>query len=229
MLKIETIEGKHYIDAKVHLIATNNNAILLLGLSKEGKLIQYKDVNIKNDKYCQKQHLYITSSEQLSVGDLRIDSFRNTVGSVINDEELKYYNSCQNRFKKIIATTDQRLWQPDKDIPELGVLLPKLSDEFIQQYIKEYNKSSIITDVKVEFEFNAVKFMATSCTIKEKEYILYVDMQNTINILPKVEKLYTSDEIKKLFVNAAMINLFEGGWQTDISLKILDKYLLDNL
>lgn len=69
---------------------------------------------------------------------------------------------------------------------------PKPSDSFISNYIEEYNKSNIITDVLVEV--NITK------SINKDLFpdIVKVNTDNTINIIPNKPKLYTTDEVSKL-------------------------------
>lgn len=96
------------------------------------------------------QHLYITSDEEIKEGDWCYNSKRKSI-------ELGKYMIGTNEFifcKKIIATTDISLqYAIDKSPYNMEIYgLPHLSQQFIEDYIKEYNKGNVITDVEVEYE-----------------------------------------------------------------------------
>ena len=93
--------------------------------------------------------------------------------------QSKSYFSEGNPLKKglitkIIATTDTSL------------NLPQIPQQFIQQYIEEYNKDNQITEVLVEveeYEFKQTEwFQEAPYTHKYKEWRLKLDSQNQINI-----------------------------------------------
>jgi hypothetical protein len=115
------------------------------------------DVKIINDKYNQTQHLYITNDDEIKEGNWCLQT---ELPHLI--EQCKSYkdsNHLKERgFKKIIATTDASLHgrfneNIKSDIYSERYKLPKPSQEFIEKYVSEYNKSRIITEVDVEYDY----------------------------------------------------------------------------
>ena len=91
--------------------------------------------------------LYITSNEEMKEGYYGL--------SALNEVVLigKLYD--KSLYKKIIATTDTSL--KVIKLSNLGenwkdISLPQPSQQFIEKYIKEYNKGNVISDVEVEYD-----------------------------------------------------------------------------
>lgn len=85
------------------------------------------------------QHLYIISDDEIKKGDWVIEyQPKDNLGELhqIHNE----YVLSPNIQKKVIATTDTTLE------------LPRLSQQFIEEYIEEYNKGQQITECLVEYE-----------------------------------------------------------------------------
>lgn len=136
-----------------------------------------------------KQHLYILSDEEIQEGDWCIANYYNedfylvqakniALGNVEHGQQLMFpFNSMTHevRFcKKIIATTDTSLG------------LPQPSQSFINRYIEEYNKGSVIEDVLVEYsnEWIGKEYVdeQDAYGYDKFELQLKVDSDNTITI-----------------------------------------------
>lgn len=139
--------------AKCILLETKENSGLLLGLSKFGRLISYdtKYVNLDNDVYNAKQHLYIINDDIIKVNDWYLATDK--IEQCFSKEEA---NDLTSNCKKIIATTNKSLQIKSnhlvKDRYALLESLPQIPQSFIEQYITEYNQGKIISDVLVEYD-----------------------------------------------------------------------------
>ena len=118
------------------------------------------------------QHLYITSNDEIKEGDWYDDSYGNIrqaitikteysiaykkmVINVYYGENINSYHNLHEQMRKIIATTDSSLaYYLPEDINKVGAehSLPQPSQSFITEFVEEYNKGNIITDVMVEYE-----------------------------------------------------------------------------
>lgn len=95
---------------------------------KEGTIV-FKPKLCLTKKYWQPQHLYQLSDEGIQDGDwIIIPNSRNIPHYV--DGEISLASMFLETWKKIIASTDKSLG------------LPIISDEFIQEYIDNYNNPS---------------------------------------------------------------------------------------
>lgn len=144
---------------KVVMLPTNkkaNEKMYPTIIAKEGnKLYNYSSPNYSYDK-AMFQDLYITSNDEIKEGDWYMDDTSTVRQSFAFDKD---YWSVRTDYKKIIASTDSSLLvERQYESIHLGkgqityLNLPRLSDSFIQKYVKEYNKGNIITDVLVEYK-----------------------------------------------------------------------------
>lgn len=90
------------------------------------------------------KHLYITSDDEIKEGDW----------CIFNNHIIKYNKPSNPHFyKKIIATTDTSLRNFEGTVSTyIGNSLPQPSQQFIEMFVKWYNKDEVITDVLVECE-----------------------------------------------------------------------------
>lgn len=111
------------------------------------------------------QHLYILSDEKIKVGDCYLDECNTPRRCFIDDSR---YWAVRESYKKIIATSNKSLNLPDP------------SPEFIEEFIREYNKGNVIKEVMVEYDaYNR----STTWEYDEPEIIeLKVDKNNYITI-----------------------------------------------
>jgi hypothetical protein len=93
--------------------------------------------------------LYILSNEEIKEGDYAYDSFLKNIIQVKNIEHANYFD----KYKKVIATTDNSLWLHDDTVPYPKTkTLTQIPQSFIEHFINEYNKGNVISKVLVEVE-----------------------------------------------------------------------------
>ena len=163
--------------AKVVMLPTNKKAGLIINPST-GKIqfidfdqdaCFYKDVSFTCN------HLYIIVEDEIKEGDWMISTkdvyYRdvnvNKDGIWIKKNTIskcQFTEGNRAKWKKIIATTDSSLkttkeflhggYENGEIVPNasLEVLLPTLSQSFIQRFVDEYNKGNLITNVLVEYD-----------------------------------------------------------------------------
>ena len=162
--------------AQVIMLPTNNKSLLHINYSKL-QLNKFEQLDVNN------QHLYIISDDKIKKGDWCYDKSNNRIVKIIykhpktkshyfvsanvntEDEILKKGYSVElEELKKIIATTDTSLTITTYYEIEGNqqIQLPQPSQQFIEKYIESYDKSEVITDVLVEYEFDKV-IMACTC------------------------------------------------------------------
>jgi len=194
---------------------TTNKVVMLP--SKEASHLYYNGNKLdffslseltKNNKTnIQPQHLYITSNEEIKVGDwfyFNIDGIEDIlqVESQFHLERVK--NHKEN--KKIIAITDKSLG------------LPQIPESFIQAYIKSYNERKPITEVLVEYETPKAKGGSFAHLFPQ----LKLRPDNTIII--SQAKTYSREEVRLLICKYALENSL--GWTGD---QTTDKWIEQNL
>ena len=198
--------------AKCILLKTKENSGLLLGLSKFGRLVSYdtKYVNLDNDAYNVKQHLYIINDDVIKVNDwYLVELFKITGESIglqleqcksindvwINNSDVTLTRHIEN-CKKVIATTDKSLvalfGNDEEGYRKQKEGLPQIPQSFIEQYITEYNKGNIINEVLVEYIQSADSFYGLDVPIELK-----INQDNTINI-KTVKDSFSKEEVKQL-------------------------------
>ncbi|TXG86433.1 MAG: hypothetical protein E6R13_00425 [Spirochaetes bacterium] len=160
--------------------------------------------NVENFKH---QHLYIISDDEIKEGEwyLSFDIYGKCGLPIKADYEktnefsLKPYS---NYCKKIIATTDTALE------------LPRLSQQFIEEYIEEYNKGNVITDVLVEYEKGLSKPLHES--LRDSSPLIFERLKinpkdNTITI-KKVKDSWNREEVIELCKQAFIDGTYAGGF-----------------
>ena len=119
----------------------------------EGKLyLNKKEIGELITELGSPQHLYIISDDEIKENDYCLNLETNTVFKM-----HKHGLPTSNRNKKIVATTDTSLnyIEHDDTVPYpkgVQIRLPQPSQQFITEYIEEYNKGNIIADVLVEYK-----------------------------------------------------------------------------
>lgn len=162
-------------------------------------------------KHYQPQHLYILSDEEIKKGDWFIrdgklyNEFKTSLTPSVTifirlypnldlSEQWRevYLTDC----KKIIATTDTSLATPKEKAGEnvWTQQLLQLQKSFIEHFISEYNKGSLIDKVKVEYYF-------THETNGDKPLCAKINPDNTIKV----------KTIKDSFTREDMINAYIQG------------------
>lgn len=130
--------------AQVHLLPSSTYTPYGLILRDADKVLtRHSDVARWHG---QDQHLYISVDEKIEIGNWFINSI--TSKPMYNNDKLAILFGD----RKIIATTNPNLWYKDHDDEVLGRMQTfKLSDEFIHDYIKSYNKDNVIKEITVEY------------------------------------------------------------------------------
>lgn len=192
-----------YNKCKAILIASNQeqNSLygykdksLLFGYNKEG----YNKLEAEKE-FTQHYHLYIISEDEIKENEfdnllkqgLYFES-SNEIIKVITNQRIKTIGT----YKKIIATTDNELGFGD----EFGYFehLPQIPQSFIEQYITEYNKGNIISDVLVEYEKGKMEEINKGFVFPS---ILKINQNNTINI-KTVKDSFSREEVTALITKA---------------------------
>ena len=227
--------------AKVHRLPTEDKhtSAVMVGLCGIMRATQDEDViNDTNDwmKFGKPQHLYFTTDEEIKEGD----SFINT-----NFQKIYQANSENSKsiiefgphpeIRKIIATTDPKLTKKkctncsgkghiDRD--GFRYCHCKTGEVYniaqpSQALIKAYCEQGGFDEVDVEYDF---KTLISEDVYNEIVTFLKVDpIHNTITTHRIVEKMYSLDEMKKMW-----IHLGEQGWG-DSSDEGFDKWIKENL
>lgn len=192
--------------AKVVMLSTNIKATdrpftVGITLCNDGKLRIGNPVGTSETR----QHLYITSDEEIKEGDWCYSEGINFIF-----QALAFPLSAKDT-KKIIATTDTSLnhqWNNDKTTMIQGYI-PQPSQQFIEKYIEKYNKGNVITDVLVEYE--EVKIIVNPIINEGFNYSFIEQLKvnpkdNTITI-KKVKDSWNRDELYEI-INQFSKDLF---------------------
>lgn len=134
---MKTINGKNYIEAKVHRLPAVNWGV----------------ITELSDKMCPaplgNRHLYITTDGKPKKGEYGY----NTLEKIVSKIEVDDIN---HTWKKIIATTDPKLTvEVRKELLVGSTTVPRLLPQIPQYFIEEYCKAGGIDEVFVEFENTA--------------------------------------------------------------------------
>ena len=207
---------------KIVILPTTNDSNIYLK-PQNGHLLIITDIKAK--KYATslnflKQHLYIISDDVIKEDDWCIDSNRNIF-------QHKNHFPISIGQRKLIAITDSSLG------------LPQPSKQFIQKYVKEYNKGNITTDILVEYENIYIDSFGTTIIQYEKDSDSYLKQcefvtsrlkinpkDNTITI-KKVKKIYTKEEVYQILEKYTSFIWKEVGIHYPVSLGIdaKDKFI----
>jgi hypothetical protein len=180
------------------------------------KSIQYFPGTVWSNSDLTKRHLYITSNEEIKSGDKCYNSYDGQIWEYRDSPCPMPYWGNKDTLKKIIATTDT----------SLGIAL--IPEQFINYFIKEYNKGNVIKEVLVEYEEYEIKqiewFQEAPYTHKYKELKIKLNSDNTINIKP-IKDSWSREEVVKLL--KSMPNFFKISIVEQIELR--DKWIKENL
>lgn len=189
------------------------------------------------------QHLYITSDEEIKAGCWFIcNNAAQQCIRVIEGHDYPYeiknkFNGEIQRHSKhwkgvIIATTDTSL--KVINLSNLGenwkdISLPQPSKEFIEIYIKAYNKCKQITTIEIEYESMDISTMTSDTKTHPNLSIetLKINSDNTINIKP-IKNNWSREDIIKL--KNKLISLSkEQQFKILDSVETFDKWIEENL
>lgn len=215
------------------VILSTNEKSGTIWMNTLGQLIHTHVSGEYKEKYTP-YNLYIISDEEIKEGEWCFEMhngpsnapkdtprFTDENGNIWWLRQMNMNCSANDpQAKKIIATTDTLITVYRFNDP--SDKLPQPSQQFIEKYIKEYNKSNIITKVEVEEE----------CIGYYPGYIGDIDVygikvnpDNTINIKP-IKDSWSREEVIKLCKNFAnYVNNFDGFYRTSD----LNKWIEENL
>ena len=137
------------------------------------------------------QHLYITSDDKMKEGDFYYCLQSNKICKSNKQDIIVFKRTPEVlvAFKKIIATTDTSL------------NLPQPSQQFIEEYIEEYNKDNVITNVLVKYEhFDELgNYIDNNYHFKGDIWKLKIKAKDNTITIKKVKDNWCREEIIKLF------------------------------
>lgn len=153
------------------------------------------------------KYLYFTSDEEIKKGNWVIHPKYKSLYQWIENADIKF---DRIDAKKVIATTNPELFKDTKFNMDMAknswfnaihraespILIPKIGDDFVEAYIKAYNEGKPITEVNLEYE---EKVRHTSRLVTDRLEELKLRSNGTVIISPVVEKMYTRDEVYKMF------------------------------
>ncbi|MEI6186967.1 MAG: hypothetical protein WCP46_00500 [Alphaproteobacteria bacterium] len=195
--------------AQCILLDTEQPSKLVFSTSKYGGLFKsehYSPMKEMGDSY---KHLYFTSDEEIKEGDWFINLLYNTVKQASN---WIYVSTC----KKIVATTNPELFKNTKYNMDMAknswfnalhraespILIPRIGDDFVEAYIKAYNEGHPITEVMLDYTFDAVKQWIGHTS--RENYRPKLRSNGTVIISPVVEKMYSKDELLDIITDYEM-------------------------
>lgn len=173
--------------AKAILLASNQEVNSLYGYKDKSLLFNYnKDGYNKLEaekEFTQHFHLYIINDDVIKEG------------WIIGLDDKPHYVTESGKYPKVIlVTTNKELGFGDGT----GYFehLPQIPQSFIEQYITEYNKGNIISDVLVEC------YPKEWCELNELLNPIKINQDNNINI-KTVKDSFSREEVESLLFNLA--------------------------
>jgi len=210
-----------------------------LWLDKNGTLYNATAVkSVKSHEDTKFQELYIISDDKIKDRDWYYNSLYNEIYQCNNKEKFRteiYVNNKLEkvRHKKIIATTDTSLKRavPQEQLGEKFndyYPLPQPSQQFIEKYIEEYNKSNVgsnnftITDVLVEYE------NYTKGNLYGNPMMIKPEVLNRLKLNPK-DNTITIKKVKNIFTLEDMKSAFDAGMNCPIAGATFEEWIKINL
>ncbi len=205
-------------DAKAIILPTNSKSSIYQYKEVIPKLIF--DNNIER-KLATPHHLYIISlDEEIKEGDwvLIYIEYRWILKQIVNADTLTPKTTCyirhndNNRFevyreacKKVIAATDINLKVKEYSIAKYvtAEYLPQIPQQFIEEWIAEYNKQNILEIVQIEYEdkgyqklMNPEEIIPTKQRYNWQENIsLKLSEGNYLSLRRKEKRVYTREDL----------------------------------
>lgn len=240
MNNLKEINGKFYKECELVMLATDKKIIssgiyeysqISSGCEQMGWDSELRFTNSKRKMgdfggfIKEEQHLYILSNEKINKGDW----WYNHITGDIGQSNYKQIPIEWGKTSKIIATTDTSLYQIvdilDYSATKAEILLPKLSVEFIKEYIKSYNEGKKINKVLVEYY--------DSLSNNEDEFgnlipDIYLKLNSSNEIMIKKNKeFYTREEHENSLRSLAQ--LISNKHRFGDGIFDIDKYIEENI
>ena len=139
--------------ANIHLIPSSNTESTLVIDDASRKLFKC----LPNEAAWGLQELYVTISDKIKKDDWYITYSGDNYGKRMiakATEDLLYIINNSDFCEKIIATTNKSLdLKYDNDGSELCTFksFPSIPDEYVEYFIRNYNKGKIINEINVQF------------------------------------------------------------------------------
>jgi hypothetical protein len=176
---------------KVVMLPTEKDSDLFIHNPTE--VLRYKGHQSELEGIVNKQHLYITSDEEIKEGDW----FINEQYFISNKAELEIWQhngevKPSSNPKKIIATTDKSL-RFVKDHVHYN-FLPQIPESFIKAYVEAQGN---IKEVNVEYEEQVIRTGNVGRKNYKSVYKVKTRSDNTIIIHPS--RTYTKEDLKEAF------------------------------
>lgn len=237
MLKLISQNNKYYNLCKIVMLPTNENAVYL-DMHKGILKCKNPSLELFNKLYLHKanagygcenwvaQHLYGLSDEEITVGcwyyfESERESFVRQCKSIDRTKEYWLDGNIKGGIilKKVIITTDNslgiitgdKLIDPSTNTKELiGELLPKFTNDFLNNYVEKFNNGITISNVLVEYECDSEDYNNWNPPYpnrpldEQKVYKLKVDSKdNTIPVKVQKDSLNKEEivELMKKFVD----------------------------
>lgn len=184
-------------ECNVVLLPTNNKAVIKDLCLNNNKLEIFNSIIGQCNTI--KQHIYITSSEVIKENDWCIDIWNNEIIQMNKaTKDMLDTGMLHNPHALIIATTDTSLKVYTCHTPtDCGIWsLPQPSQQFIEQYIKQYNLGNIIFKVMVEYK-PLIKFTGSHSYESAYEFDLVINSDNTINI-KSIKDSWSIEEVRNV-------------------------------
>lgn len=197
---------------KVVMLPTNEKATIgsIVTRPSDNRMAIVNVLTKDDTQPCIHQHLYFLSDEEIKEGDWCIIKdhayskpiqVNKIIGSevALKTDKVIVLNQSLKDCNKIIAITDKSLMQHDKtpigeNVNGLWKILPQPSQLFIEKFVEEYNKGSVITEVMVEYE----PIGAYSNPKYDSDYRLKVNSKDNTITIRKIKDSWSRDEVEKL-------------------------------
>jgi len=174
-------------------------------------------------------HLYITSNDEIKVGDLVIENRNGNLNVATINDECEIAKDIQS---KIIATTNKELeFIPNHSLLNVGFLLPLIPKSFISRYAGSFNTSSLIEDVMVEYEVKAIDSFKSEIYLSSKDSKQFIDTCTIVSSNPKVntkDNTISIKQLKETFTRDEVIKLLDKH-SNDVLSKHYEDGVLNNL
>tara|TARA_R110000851_G_scaffold95560_1_gene207578 strand:- start:672 stop:1367 length:696 start_codon:yes stop_codon:yes gene_type:complete len=226
---------------KVVMLPTEStsNVAVIKGIMK----LEYKPDFRKNQLLF--QHIYVTVSQDVEfikegdwvvvphLGGLLATTVKeiSRTGMLIHGQVANILEAgCKlEHARKIIATNDPKLninnFSDVDRLEDFEIIVPQVKQSFLKEFVAN-------PDGKFEVEFRCQELqhykhhlVGNTCTCKKTTLVLNQD--NTVNItVVEEEKMYSTDEVKKLLFDALTANGdFDDGWSDDEALAYIGENL----
>jgi hypothetical protein len=202
---------------QVVMLPTSEASNLILFGGKTKQLIWG---NLESGEWVQHQHLYVLSNENINTGDWYYDKVYDRIAQN-QGGPIKY--SADLNWRKVIATTNPTLHNFHMDCPSgkywedephwmyddsSKSMIPTLSSDFIQAYIKAHNTHTPIKEILVEYEEFINQYNTKGIT-NDTSVRLKLRPDGTIIIHPIKEEMYTATQVQLLM--AEMLSDYKQG------------------